>query len=116
MTEANKKYIETLRSFFVQKGDEVKFIEEIEKIARESGIDFQINGIDVKSNPKEAKDSLKEDVAIRMNIQGSWREAMRFLEMLDKIYFGVAVQNITLDADGTGGWSGALDFIIFREK
>ena len=36
ITEANKEPIQDLRNYFIQKSDEVEFIEQIEKLARDS--------------------------------------------------------------------------------
>lgn len=112
IAETNKEYIQTLRGYFIQKGDEVKFIEQIEEISRKSSIQFEISSIDTK--PNQVK-NFKEDITVRMNIEGSWQNIMRFVDMLEKINFGVLVQNISLDAKTGDGWSGMVEFVIFRE-
>lgn len=113
IVEANKEDIQILRNFFVQKGDEVKFIEQIEEIGRKSGVTFEIFSIDVKG--KEAS-SFKEDLSVKMNLRGSWSNVISFVDMLQKTYFGVAFQNINVNSDSLGHWSGSVEFIIFREK
>lgn len=109
----NKEYIQTLREFFVQKGDEVKFIEQIEKIGKESSVQSEIISIEVKT--KES-DSLKEDVVIAIKMAGSWQSVMTFLDMLEKAYFGVSIKNLKLSSNVPGEWFGSVDFILFREK
>ena len=113
IAEQNYDLISDLRSFFIQKGDEVKFIEEIEKVARTSGIKFDISSIEIK---KDETDSFKENVEVKMKIEGSWKNIMFFANKMEKMPFGVLIKNLSLDADDSVGWSGSLDFIIFREK
>lgn len=113
LAESNKEDIQTLREFFIQKGDEIEFIEKIEEIGRKSGTTFEIDSI----NPKlEQGDILKENIEVRINIEGSWSKIMNFIDMLEKTYFGVSIQNINLDINTPGQWSGFIEFIIFREK
>jgi Tfp pilus assembly protein PilO len=113
IAEADKEPIQTLRDFFVQKGDEVKFIEKIEETARASSIKFEIVSIDVKVNPE---DSFKEDIGVKMKMEGSWGNIIHFMDKLNKISFGVSIEKVNLDANSPGNWSGSIEFIIFREK
>ena len=85
IAETNKEYIQTLREYFIQKGDEVKFIEQIEEIGKKSSIQFEINSIDVKPNQLK---NFKEDITVRMDIEGSWQNIMNFTDMLEKMNFG----------------------------
>lgn len=111
--EANKESVQTLRNFFIKKGDEVKFIEQIEEVARESGIKFEIISIDVKASQT---DPVKEDVNVKIKAESSWGNIMLFLEKLERMPFGVLVGNMGLNVDVPGNWSGMVEFIVFREK
>ncbi len=113
VAEANKESIQTLRNFFIQKGDEVKFIEQIEEIATSSAVKFEISSIDVKANQP---DSFKENVSVRIKIEGSWGNIMRFIGRLERMPFGVSVEKIGLNVDTPGNWSGLVEFVVFREK
>ncbi len=113
VAETEKYYIDILRNFFIKKGDEVKFIEQIEKTAQESKVKFEISLIDVK--PNQVK-NFKEDVTVRMNIEGSWDSIMLFVDRLEKMEFGVSVQNLNLDTKSKSDWSGFVEFTLFREK
>jgi Tfp pilus assembly protein PilO len=110
---ANKDQIQILRNFFVQKEDDVGFIKQIEDTGRRSGVLFDIKSIEV---PPNQKDVFKEDVSIKMNIEGSWTDTMRFIESLEKMPFGVSIQNVNVDLTSKGKWGGSIDFIIFRSK
>ncbi len=113
VVEANKELVQTFQDFFIKKGDEIKFIEEIERVARASAVDFEIASIDVIENKK---DSFKEDVNLKIELKGSWQEVMSFVDKLEKMSFGVSIENIKLEANTPGNWAGIVEFIIFREQ
>ena len=112
--EDNAGYIDTIRDFFVVQGDEVEFIETIESMGQRSGVDFEISNI----NPVKSKDesAIKEDISVRVNVEGSWVECMTFFALIEKMPFGVFVENVSLDSLGKGDWSGSVQFLVFREK
>lgn len=111
--ETNKESIQALRDFFIQKGDEVRFIDKIEEVAKSSSVKFEISSIDVGINQK---DSFKEDVDVKIDMEGSWENMIRFIDKLQKMPFGVSIDKVNLDAKDHGNWSGFVEVIIFREK
>jgi hypothetical protein len=113
IAETNKALIQNLRDFFIQKGDEVKFIEQIEAAAKNSAIKFETSSIDVNADPKNL---FKENIDIKINVAGSWGNIISFLNKLEKLPFGVSIENVSLDANVPENWSGFIEFIIFREK
>jgi hypothetical protein len=113
IVEINKEPLQTLENFFVKKDDEVKFIEQIEAMAGTSGIKFEITSLDVKPNQT---DSFKEDVSIKMNVEGGWKGIMSFVNRLEKMPFGVLIEDVNLDAKAPGDWTGSVGFVVFREK
>jgi hypothetical protein len=113
IAEANKELIQTLQDFLIQKGDEVKFIEQIEKIGRKSSVQFEISSINTKASQTNP---FKEDIAIKMNTEGPWTNIMNFIDILEKMPFGVSIGNVNLDAKAPDVWSGSVEFIVFREK
>ncbi len=104
--------IEKLRRFFVAKGDEVVFIEKIESLARENGLLFEIDTI----SQSTAGTNNKQDIIIKMDIEGGWHNVMTFIKDLETMPFGVAISSIELDAKAKSGWSGFIEFAVFREK
>jgi len=111
LAEANKDDIAALRNFLIQKGDEVKFIEAIEEMATSSGIVYEITSIDVKP-----QNGFKEDISVRMNVDGSWQRIMSFIDKLEKTSFGITVQSLNVDHLLDKGWNGVIEFTIYREK
>jgi hypothetical protein len=113
IAEDNKDNIQTLRNFFIQKGDEVKFIKEIESLAKNSFIKLEIVSIDVKNGENSL---LKENVNIKVKTEGSWRNNIYFIDRLKKLPFGISIEKIDLESSASNNWSGSIEFIIFREK
>ena len=105
--------IQTLRNFLIRKGDEVTFIEQIEGVGRVSGIQFEIKSIDLKT---KVESSFKEDVMIKMSINGKWDNIISFIDHLEKMPFGVLIENFDLKTSGAGEWSGSISMVVFREK
>lgn len=111
--EENKSHIDTMRNFFVQKGDEVKFIEHIEYLGKKSDIDFEIESIDFR--PANA-DSVKEDVLIKIKIKGPWARINSFVDGLEKSHFGVLVKDLDIDKMEEGVWFGLVNVNLYRQK
>lgn len=112
MAENNQAYIENLRSFFVQKGDEVQFIEHIEDLGRGSGVEFEIASIDV--DPEEA-DVIKEDISLTINAEGLWLGVVGFIDKLEKARFGIEIREVQLEEISPDLWSGRIKLVVFRE-
>ena len=113
LAENNKEDIKTLRDFFIQKEDEVYFIEAIESTARKSGVLFEIASINEK--PKEG-DTFEQDILVKIDVEGSWPNILSLLDLLEKMPFGVSIENINLDVDSASKWSGFIELILFKEK
>lgn len=113
IAETNSEPVQTLRNYFIQKGDEVKFIEQIESVATSSSIKFEIKSIEVKA---AQANSVKEDINIKMSVEGSWANIMNFINSLEKMTFGASIEKIDLDANTPGNWFGFVEFVVFREK
>lgn len=111
--DANAESIEYLKNFFVVKGGEVSFIEKIEEIAKVSSIKFEIASIDIKP---EQKDIIEEEVIVKIKVGGNWNSIMSFVNQLEKINFGVTIDDISLDAETPGNWVGTIEFLIYKNK
>ncbi len=111
IADQNFESIDFVNKYFVQKGDEVGFIEDVENLAKSLGIKFNIVSI-TPVRPLEGSEST--EISIKMNVEGSWSGAVRFLDKLEKMPFGVMVQNFNLDKSGGSSWTGSIDFIVFN--
>lgn len=108
----NSDSIKYVRNFFIEKGDEITFIETIEKVAKNAGVRSEISSITQAQN----RDPEKEDIRVKVAFEGAWSRVATFLDELEKMPFGVVIQNINLDSKDPGKWSGMVEFIVYREK
>lgn len=112
VAEENSGDIDFLMKYFVAKGDEVVFIEDVESLAKDSGIKFIITSITPVKAPGENSES--KEISVKVNIEGAWSSMMSFLDGLEKLPFGVSVLSFSLDKSGGKGWSGNVEFIVFN--
>ena len=113
VVDQNSTKIQALRDFFVAPGDEVGFIEKIEEVAKSSGIIFEIVSL---SQDKTSESSIKEDITVKIAVEGSWQAIMTFVKELEVMTFGITITNINIDASDDRGWSGFVEATVFREK
>ena len=113
VTDANEEPIKYLKDFFVRSGDEVFFIEIIEEMARISNINLEIVSIDIKPNQT---DLFEEEVLVKIKVGGTWNGVMLFVDTLERMNFGVVIEDISLDAETAGNWVGAIEFIFIKNK
>ncbi len=114
IVNSNSLNLQILRDFFIKKGDEVKFIEEIEKVAKDANVKFEISSIDVKSSDEQ---SLSDDINVKMEIEGYWNDIIKTIDNLERLSFGVLIDNLSIDTvGGEGYWSGSISFRVFKEK
>lgn len=113
IADSEKDYIAILRGFFIKKENEVDFIEKIEEVGSTAGIKFDIFSIDSKSAKDE---SVKEDLMVRVNVEGDWEKILLFADTLEKMPFGISIQNLRVDAKDGKSWSGTIELIAYKEK
>jgi uncharacterized protein YfcZ (UPF0381/DUF406 family) len=112
IVDNHKDSIQKVRQFFIERGDEIEFIETIEAVARDSQVKSEISSISQSQN----KDPEKEDIRVKVEVEGSWSRVATFLDKLEKMPFGILMQSVTLDSRQAGVWSGSIEFIVYREK
>src|SRR3989344_5762644 len=95
ITEENSSQIESVNKYFVEKGDEVLFIEDVERLAKESGIKFDI--VSISPVKPQSSNAESKKIAVKMNIQGSWSKILLFIDGLEKLPFGISIQGFNLD-------------------
>lgn len=113
VVDTNEESIKYLKNFFVKNGDEVFFIEKIEEIARISNIKLEIVSIDIKP---ERADNFEEEVLVKIKVGGAWNSVMLFVNKLERMNFGVVIEDVNLDAETAGSWVGAIEFIFLKNK
>lgn len=112
IVQNNAVDIESLKNILVKKGDEVEFIKIIENEAKNTNIKFDIQSIDLEPL---AENQFKENLKIKINFEGSWKNTLLFVDKLQKMPFGSQINRINLDAN-RNVWTGSVEFFVFREK
>jgi Tfp pilus assembly protein PilO len=113
VVEANKDSLSVVDSFFIKSGEEVGVIENIERVAKESGVEFSIVSID--ESTKE-ENQFTESLRVKIEVSGSWRNVSVFLHQLERMPFGVILNKVDLNVSNEEGWFGVVEFDVFREK
>ncbi len=93
--------IEKVNSYFIGKDDVVKFIENIEREAREGGVGLAIRSVETetfgsKDGEKTVVDKTKETMRLKLEATGTWRNTTRFITFLEHLPYKVTVVEIGL--------------------
>jgi hypothetical protein len=52
-----------------------------------------------------------------MEIEGPWNDVIKTIDNLERLPFGVLVDNLNINTvGGEGYWSGSISFRVFKEK
>lgn len=89
-----------LNSLYVPSSDAVAFIEYIEDVAADAGVELEINTFDIQ----------EKDVSIDLTAQGSWTQNNRFLVMIENLPYYTVINDFSLEADNRDG------FVIWKSK
>lgn len=84
---------EFLNGLYVPREDAVSFIEYVEGVANDAGVDLDITRFDIQN----------ENVLISLSARGSWSENNRFLIMIENLPYYSAIESFNLKANNTGG-------------
>jgi len=110
-TEAERQQ---LLSFLLPTGSEVSFIEQIEGLAKASGLDGKTNN--VAETPNQIAGVKQLD--IQLTETGSWNNAMYFLGQLENLPYNLDIRGISLIEQPSGVknkaglWTGSFDFSV----
>jgi hypothetical protein len=108
-----------LDSFFYQHSDDdgVRFVEEIEDLARITGVELQVSGANFTGIPPDA--------VFRMDtrVVGTWTQVNQFMQLLEKFPARVLVtrwfvqsENSAKELTPNSRWSGVVDFDLMSIK
>lgn len=112
VADENYEKIDFVNKYFVEKGDELVFIEDIESVAKNLNIKFSIASITPVKPSSEGGES--KEISVKMNMEGSWNSIASFVDRIEKLSFGVLVQNFSIDKQSGGVWGGSIEFLVFN--
>lgn len=87
--------IEHINDSIVSSDGEVEFIENLEEVAKESGLSIEINSILLETNPKLASSSVSI-LRVRAKTRGSWSNSYLFLSRLESLPYKVKINKFGL--------------------
>lgn len=120
--ENSKNEIERIQGFFVKKQGEVDFIEFIERVAQEEGLEIKMDvSIDT---PTQVAASNLEYLVLKMQVKGVWSRVWNFSRMLEVLPYSVNVKSFALigekktevGAGGRGMWTGVYTLNVLKYK
>ncbi len=99
---ASAEDLTKVRSAFVSRQSLIKFIEELETVARESGVNLTLD------EPVLGPTSL----TLSLKVGGSFINLYRWLGRLENLPYQLTFERINLKAGAGAGWSGDLSLVL----
>jgi len=96
---------EKLDAVFIGQKDVLSFIEEIEILAKESGVEMEFRSVDISKN-----DSGEKPV-FQFKASGSFSDIFHYLVLLENIKYQVIFDSVSLQGRGDGDNSGKTDVV-----
>ncbi len=123
----NADSISKLDSYFVQRDQAPKFIENIEDLARNLGVDLNVAYVSVEDETRN-KDDFKELLNMRVEVVGSWGRVMSFVSSIENLPYRVLIKNVVIvsektqedlffeNSSGPSSWKGNVEFSVLKIK
>lgn len=123
----NSESISKLDEYFVKRDEVPKFIENIENLARNIGVDLNVAYVSVEAETRN-KDDFKELLKMRVEVIGSWDSVMTFVSALENLPFRVLIQSVAVTSDKSqeelffenssspSSWKGNIEFSVLKIK
>lgn len=83
-------------SYFISDGGEVAFIDQLENIARDHGLNIEINSVGIE-NPKILNATGLEYLILKMTLSGNWSSTYKFLSILPNLPYKIVVDSADLN-------------------
>jgi len=113
-----KDDLSLINSYFVSQDGAVDFIETVESVGRQSGIAVSIGSVSVQGGEEESQ-SVGEMLKLGVKTEGSWKNSIYFLELVESIPFKTHLEKasfLTKKGDRSGVWKGEVEFSVFKLK
>ena len=106
--------ISLLDSFFVNSGEEVDFIEKLEAVAKNSGVNIEISSISV--NKKETGSNFIENLDIKVRFEGEWGIVVKFLKSVEAMPYVVLLGEVEANLLSEPLWKGEANISVLKIK
>ena len=107
-----------INNSIVQKNEDIKFIEDIERIARNNGVDIKIDDLSFRDN-LSVKLSEFTMLNARVTIDGSWNGIYSFLFELESLPFKIKIDKFVFihgDIEASNKWQGVFEIGVLKYK
>lgn len=91
--EQLREYDTVLDTFFVEQEDAVKFVEQIESLAR--NVDVTLSITKLKLEESKNKGSFGQ-ILLDLKIKGSWTNVMNFIMLIENMPKAITIQNVSM--------------------
>jgi len=118
--EAMQPDVDSLRNFFLKRSGEVDFIEFVEKIAKDEGLEIKINSVSLDSPAPLATHGM-EYLVLRVEVKGTWPSLWNFSKLLPTMPYSVDVNSLALfssqaEKDKPVIWRGVYSIRVLKQK
>lgn len=90
-----KPDIDSVNGYFITKDEEVRFIENIESLARENKLEVEISSINIEKDQNIQKDGL-EYLVIKVNTRGSWEGTYKFFGLIEMMPYHIFINKFSI--------------------
>jgi hypothetical protein len=106
--------VSILNSYFIQSGDEVRFIEKLESVARASNVKIEISSIAVGKEPTQS--AFTENLGMRIRFEGDRASIHNFLKRMESMPHAVSLGNFSFELLVDELWSGQIEVSVLKIK
>lgn len=123
----NEENLAKIDSYFITDEGVVDFIESIEGLGKESGVELSIGSVTTEPNSSN-KNDFKETLRMRIETRGGWTESYNFLRLVESMPRYLEVETLTLNngtdagdnffegAGSTRDWRGRFELTFLKLK
>jgi hypothetical protein len=126
MIENTDTNITKINTSIIQKGEDVKFIEEIEGIAKDNNLIINIDSLSVEENTSFVSSGLAI-LKVKANMSGGWAGVYSFLSQIESMPFRIKIDKFALISNvdqvmvGTKSanskqWQGIFEISVLKYK
>ncbi len=102
--------------------DTANFIDSVENIAKQGGLEYVVSGIDYDKNPEFGSLTNLNFIKLKINVTGNWLAVWNFLQTIENLPKVLVISSVTLDTSAKNikgqinKWSADLEFSVAKIK
>ncbi len=126
--EATEASREKIKNYFIQKDAVVPFLNSIQALGEDNGLDLKIGDVTLEDAPMW--EDVFESVKMKIEVVGDWSDVRRFVSLIDLLPFKVIIDQVNLEkvvAEGSSnggkkvaladlGWKGIMEIRVLKFK